>query len=232
MQYNGGKFRQVAHICPIINSFTKSGLPYYEPFVGGLNIPTKVVADSMHLSDGNLALVNMWNAALSGFKFPDNVSEVDYRGAYELPDEDPLKAFILIGCSFGGIYKGGFARGINGNYAAIAKRGIEKKISHIRHKCRKVEHILWEQFQASNAVIYLDPPYASSRPYPSMPKFDSTAFWTKCNDLAKNNIVLVSECDVPNSVEVLWERTVARTLGNKTDSRPIATEKLVRVHHA
>lgn len=232
MQYNGGKFRLAKHIAPIINSFLKGNLTYYEPFVGGMNIPPCVNSDRMMLSDGNPALVTMWNAALCGYDFPESVTETDYAQAFERSDDDPLKAFILIGCSFGGIYKGGFARGVNGNYALLAKKGIERKISKLAGRCKNVECTLWKDFNAHGGVIYLDPPYASSRNYPGLPKFEHSEFWKKCRELAQNNIVLVSECDVPEDAEVLWEKSVTRTLGDKGSSRPSATEKLVRVHHA
>lgn len=231
MQYNGGKHRQSIHIAPIINTFLGNDLPYFEPFAGGLNIPLRVQTTHMNLSDGNAALCSMWNAALNGYKFPEFVTEDQYKDAFNLDDNNPEKAFILIGCSFGGVYKGGYARGVNGNYAAIAKRGIEKKVSLLTGKVDSVSNTLWQDFWATDGVIYLDPPYRNSKGYPGLPKFDSDAFWLKCNELAKDNIVLVSECNVPESAELLWERSVVRTLGDKGASRPVAIEKLVRVHY-
>lgn len=236
MQYNGGKHRQSIYIAPFINGFLRQDQPYFEPFVGGLNVPLRVRSDNMNLSDGNLALCSMWNAALDGYKFPEFVTEDQYYNAFELEDDNPLKAFILIGCSFGGVYKGGYARGVNGNYAGIAKRGIERKVSSLKGRIDSISHILWEDFSVAgtlkDSVIYLDPPYRNSRGYPGLPKFDSDKFWSKCNELAKNNIVLVSECDVPETAELLWERPITRTLGDKSAVRPSAVEKLVRVHHA
>lgn len=232
MQYNGGKSRQVKHISPIINSFLVNCPNYYEPFVGGMNIAPSLNTNCMMLSDGNKALVSMWNAAIHGYNFPNTVTETDYIQAFQRDDEDPLKAFILIGCSYGGIYKGGFARGVNGNYALLANKGIQRKINALAGKCNKVEHKMWDDFDARGGVIYLDPPYISSRNYPGLPNFNHSSFWEKCRILARRNMVLVSECDVPEDVEVLWERKVTRTLGDKAKVRPDAVEKLVRVHHA
>lgn len=167
---------------------------------------------------------------MEGFDFPEVVSESEYAEAFNLHDDNPLKAFILIGCSFGGIYKGGFARGVNGNYAAIARRGIKKKVEALSKKTVSLRHLFFNDFEASGGVIYMDPPYVSSRNYPGFPKFNHVEFWEKCRALARDNVVLVSECDVPKDCELLWQREVGRTLGDKSSPRPAAVEKLVRVY--
>lgn len=225
MQYNGGKHRLSKTICSIINGYSYT--TYIEPFLGGCNVAPRVSCKNKVLSDSNTALISMWKAAKNGFIFPDTISEIEYKNAYLLDDNNPLKAFILIGCSFGGIWKGGYARGINGNYAKLAKSGIEKKINMLG-ECQLLNNSYSDINIPENSLIYCDPPYIGTRGYPATGAFNHDDFWNTCNSWAKESIVLVSECTIPDvKHQILFEKITRRTLGNET--RPIAIEKLIRV---
>ena len=158
-------------------------------FCGSLNI-TRHVADRVALAAGGLVesprlavdacgpLIVMWRAAFAGWVPPRVVSkEEDERIKATQDPHDPMTAFVLFGCSFGGKWCGGYAKDRpEQRYAECASNGVVKKA----RDCRQVrlEHATFQSKHPGcwppGTVLYCDPPYRSTTGYkavePSTPK--------------------------------------------------------------
>jgi DNA adenine methylase len=59
----------------------------------------------------------------------------------------------------------------------------------------------------SGYVIYCDPPYRDTTKYVTE-KFPYDEFYDWCREMSKNNIVLVSEYNMPSDFECIWSKEV------------------------
>lgn len=73
----------------------------------------------------------------------------------------------------------------------------------------------------TDAIIYLDPPYDNSRKvYGEYQHLDHKEFYNWCIEMSKNNIVLISEYDMPDEFECVFEFKSARsTLKDGTSNK-------------
>lgn len=193
MRYVGGKARiakeLVAQI-PICRPIV------WEPFCGGLNTAEQFALRGQRVfcSDAHRPLISLYRAMQAGWVPPDHVSEDDYQVARNLPDTDPRKGFAGFGCSFGGKFFGGYARGDGDrNYALNAKRALTRQISLLRESIFNHLDFLKVEPGPCDWCIYADPPYASTQGYVSGP-FDHELFWRRCEGWARYGVpVYVSE---------------------------------------
>ena len=209
MQYVGGKHYEAPHIVAAM----PTGLPYSEPFVGAASVVSRVKSPIRFASDTNVALIHMWQALQGGWEPPDSVSEAEYQAAKSLPDEDPLKAFIRIGCSYAGVGRG-YARGRDGrNYARGAKNSLIKKLKSLGDVRFYVSDYRSAEYP-ERGVVYLDPPYAGTEGYKAGGHFDSAEFWAFAQSLTTNErYVYVSSYEAPDGWRSVW------TKGYKTGLR-------------
>lgn len=230
MQYMGGKERIAAQIAEIINTALHNWnlSAYYEPFCGSCAVSARVRTNKpMHLSDAHPYLIAMWQALQAGWRPPTEVSEAEYARVKTNKDENPaLTGFVGFGCSFGGKWFGGYARGVNGNYAQLAHNGLLRRLPHLQ--TARFVATDYTHTQTDNALVYCDPPYAARTGYAGNASFDSVAFWRWTQAQARRNIVLVSEYACPVSHSVLWQRTFKQTAGNKPEKERV-TENLYMV---
>lgn len=54
-------------------------------------------------------------------------------------------------------------------------------------------------------MFYLDPPYKGTKQY-SKQNIDYDEFYDFCKELSKNNIVIISEYNMPDDFECIWEK--------------------------
>ncbi len=203
MRYLGGKTRIARHIAPLINERCGGGVPYWEPFVGGLNMIPHVRANRRVASDICRPLITMYRALQSGWVPPENVSEDEYRRAMSVRDlDDPVTAFAGFGCSFAGKWFGGYAKGaqVDGtprNYAGGSRKVLLRDMA----LCDGVEFYCCGYHDGrvpSGWVIYCDPPYAGATGYDSAAEWDSVKFWEWSREVSKENVMLVSEYAAPD----------------------------------
>src|SRR3990167_10265864 len=109
MQYFGGKAKIAKEIADILNQ-NISNQAFIEPFCGSCNVLQYINAPNIYAYDVHKPLISMWKNIQNGWIPPKNISEKEYQIAKTLSDEDPLKAFVGFGSSFGGKYFGGYAR--------------------------------------------------------------------------------------------------------------------------
>ena len=193
MRYLGGKYKIRKQVASFLET-VRDGRDYLEPFVGGANILSEM-SGTRTASDSNTALITMYKALQEGWIPPEYISEDMYQKYRETRDkDDPLTAFMGIGCSFGGKWFGGYARGgINRNYAGEARSSLVKLAPLI--KDAHFNACLYSNYTPENMLIYCDPPYEGTTGYRD--NFDSLSFWNVMREWSKNNIVVISEFKAP-----------------------------------
>ena len=193
MRYLGGKYKIRKQVASFLET-VRDGRDYLDPFVGGANILSEMSGTRI-ASDSNTALITMYKALQEGWIPPDGITEEVYEHYRIIQDGyDPLTAFIGIGCSFGGKWFGGYARGgINRNYAGEARSSLIKLVPLIKdvtfYACS------YSDYTPHGKLIYCDPPYEGTTEYKD--KFDSLSFWNVMREWSKNNIVVISEFKAP-----------------------------------
>lgn len=69
-------------------------------------------------------------------------------------------------------------------------------------------------------VIYCDPPYKSTTKY-STGDFDHETFYEWVRMMSKDNIVLISEYNMPDDFECIWEQELTCTLDKNKRSKKV-----------
>ena len=227
MIYQGSKSRLAKYIVPIINSYTKNKV-FIDACCGGCNIIAnpkyKIEAKEKIAYDNNRCLI----ALLNKFKNdkPDfiDVSEQEYNNVKNNKDsyDDWYVGYVGFLSSFGAGFFNGYARDNTRNRTLGAYRGICKQdFSNIEIKQQDLFDL-----SATNAVIYIDPPYKNTKKF-KIP-FDYDKFWDKAKELSRNNIVLVSEQTVPDDVEILMTKEIKMTMNTKGNYKS-RTDYLVKL---
>jgi len=198
VQYQGGKHRLAKKITGILESMRKPGQKYIEPFVGACNIVAKMTGER-EASDVFPELIAMWKECQKGWIPPIEVSEDEFNHIKKNPNEYPdyLRAFVLIGCAWGGAWKGG-----NNGYGTVSKEansGVLKKIKNLMDV--KFECHDYRTLQPDNCLIYCDPPYAGMKKYSN--KFDHEEFWEYMRCWSRNNTVVISEATAPDDFRAI-----------------------------
>lgn len=222
MRYLGGKSKIRKEVARFLESI-REGRDYLEPFVGGGWVLQEMTGQRT-ASDGNVALIAMYQALQQGWEPPDFVSESEYINARSLSDDSPMKAFIGFGCSFAGKWFGGYARSNNKTcYAATSKRSLMKQLPLIQHV--RFMACDYRNHEPINMLVYCDPPYANTTSYGAFDGFNHSTFWETMRQWSANNTVVISEYSAPDDFICVAE--FRSRMGMTTDeSRPIRSEKL------
>jgi len=204
----GSKRRVAKHILQIMLKERKPGQYWVEPFVGGANMIDKVDGPRIG-ADIHPYLIHLLKAVQSGWVPPTVVTEEMYKQAMQdMTSYAPhLTAFILFCCSFGGKWRGGYARipKCGTNYA---RRGS----SHLLKQSKSLSGIEFTNCDYRDihlppcSLIYCDPPYRGVTVYKGVCKFDSDLFWQWCRDKsAEGHTVFVSEYNAPDDFVCIAE---------------------------
>ena len=225
MQYLGGKSKIRKQVAAFLESQRKLNQAYLEPFVGGGWI-LQEMSGERYASDGNIALIAMYQALQKGWEPPEFVSEDDWRLYRNLPEPlpDPMMAFARFGCGFGGDWMGGYARSEGKTcYAATSKRSLMKQLPLIHDVLFTAGD--YRQHSPKDMLVYCDPPYESTTSYGAFDGFDHEVFWETMREWSKENTVVISEYKAPDDFICMLE--IGSRMGLTTSGeRPIRTEKL------
>ena len=225
MRYLGGKSKIRKQVATVLELMRKPGQVYFEPFCGGGWVLQEMTGPRI-ASDGNAALVTMYQSLQAGWVPPDFVSEELWRAYKNNPrDNDPMTAFCGFGCSFAGKWFGGYARS-DGKicYAATTARSLAKQLPLIRDV--EFRHGLYGTHAPVDCLIYCDPPYAGTTQYGAFDGFDHLKFWETMREWAeKGNTVIVSEYTAPPDWVCVYE--CESRMGLTTDGeRPKRIERM------
>lgn len=220
-RYHGGKAREGEALAKLIAEYVsstgKTYSGYCEPFCGMLgiyrHIPDYINVKNYKAGDANESVIAMWKAVQKGYKLPITCTEKRYNELRNMKKPHPDKGFCGHEFAFGGQYLAGFRKDkkLNKDRSVIVKRieAIAKKLN----KC-KFSAGSYTQFSGlKNYIIYCDPPYADvtcnyKDEGRKKRKFDNAAFWKWCDEMSKNNLILVSEYTAPKGWRKIYKNYV------------------------
>ena len=209
MKYMGSKNRLAKELVPIIQSYiTPSTKGYLEPFVGGGNLIDKVECENKYGSDNHKYLIAFLDALSKGYEPPINISEEEYKYIKTHQEEysDEFLGYVGFQLSYGAKWFDTFRRDKIGKrkYDEEAYRNVMKQAPLL--KGIKFKHCDFQDINnISGFVIYCDPPYRDTANY-STGDFPYDEFYEWCRKMSKNNIVLVSEYNMPSDFKCIWEK--------------------------
>lgn len=238
MRYVGSKNKLSKEIIPIIQKYIDqvSAESYLEPFVGGANIIDKIKCNKRIGCDIHTELIELLKYIQNPLHdIPDRILEEEYKTVQKNKKDYPQWYVGLVGfcASFGAKYFGGYARDSkddnSGKWSAGAIKNLKKQIPNIQDvKFINKSFLDLPLDKIHNYVIYCDIPYKGTTKY-STDKFPYEQFYNWCKIASKDNIVLISEYDMPDDFICIWEKEVKVLLdSNKSnnDDNNIRTEKL------
>lgn len=214
MRYQGGKSRYAGPIARVIRARVPRGCDtYLEPFVGGGGAFERIGAlfPKRYVSDVDPNVAILWKAVAAGWLPPDTLTEQEYA-ALRHAEPSPLRSFAGFGCSFGGKWFGGYARGgatgTNGVFypnVAGAAKAVASVAPLFQGTAVHEGCFSWWR-PAPGTVIYLDPPYAGTMGYASG-RFDHDLFWRTAERWTREGCyVFVSEYAAPHRWRSVWEK--------------------------
>lgn len=218
MVYQGSKNRIAKYIIPIIQSYIDENniTVYIEPFCGGANVIDKIICQNKIASDYNedlIALLKYVQKDNSLSIAPDECTFEHYSDVRKNKNTNKYsKEYVaLIGycASCGGRYfDGGYGRDSKGGRSIYIERlnNLKEQASNlngIHFFCRDYKDYL--NFNIENALFYLDPPYKGTKRY-SKQNINYDEFYNFCKQLSKNNIVIISEYNMPDDFECIWQK--------------------------
>ena len=234
MVYQGSKSRIAKDIVPIIQGYIDRNniKTYCEPFVGGANVIDKIKCDYRVGFDINKDLITLLNYARFNPTLPiafDDCPDWLYKDVRDNRSSYAEELVALVGYmgSYGGRYfDGGYARDKTG------KRNIYKeRLKNFRQQAPLLKDICfhWANYIQidinEGTLFYCDPPYKGKKMY-NNESFNYEEFYDWCKEASKHNIVIISECDMPDDFECIWskERKVMQKSDRTTADRLV--EKL------
>ena len=229
MKYVGSKNRISKQLAPIIQSYIDDNniKAYWEPFVGGCGMMDKIECERRVGSDIHPYLIALLKqASVDTSCFPKTISEEEYKAVRNNPSNYPDWYVGLVGfCSFGGKWWGGYPRGFKND--GVTPRDIPNEtIRNLIKQAPQLKGIIFHQWDykditcIKNVVIYCDPPYQSTTKY-STGYFNHEEFYEWARKMSKNNIVLISEYNMPDDFECIWEQELTCTLDKNKRSKRI-----------
>lgn len=232
MRYQGGKVLIAKEISEkILETMTRKNIDsstLVSLFCGACAVETKLADhfEKVICNDKSKYLIALLKAVQNGWEIPEYISAEQYKYIRENKDEDKaLTGFVGFGCSFGGKWFGGYAATTKKrNYVREAANSLTRDKKHwhnIEFVCKDYKDVLLP----NNCVIYADPPYKGTTPYPSVSKFDSEEFWDYMRELSNNYLVFISERMAPEDFISIWEKQKRVTISKANNTTP-AIEKL------
>lgn len=223
MKYVGSKNRIAKELTPIIQSYiTDETKGYLEPFVGGANMIDKIEHHNKIGCDIHKELIALLNKAKNDkISIPDEITEDEYNKVKNNKQnyEDWYVGLVGFCATFGAKYFGGYARDRQGdrNIPKEGIRNLKKQAPSLKDvKFANLSFLDLPKDKIKDYVIYCDIPYKGTTKYATK-GFPYDDFYQWAKDMSKNNTVLISEYNMPQEFECIWEKeTTVNIDSNKT----------------
>ena len=212
MIYMGSKKRLSKELVPIIQNYiTENTVGYIEPFVGGANIIDKIKCDNRYGFDLHKQLIELIIKLQNDIDGIPN--EIPYEEYMEVKNnkenyEDWYLGLVGFLGSFGAKYFGGYARHNKDDFTEQIQRGSIKNLKKqyddlkdVKFECKDFREIK----DIKGYVIYCDPPYKGATKY-STKEFPYDEFYNWCREMSKDNVVLISEYNMPEDFKCIWQK--------------------------
>ena len=238
MVYQGSKNRLAKYIVPILQQYIEENniTTFIDPFCGGANIVDKIKCENRIASDYNEDLIALLKYAQSDNDLTIAPNECSFEHYADVRSNRTTGKYsqeyvALIGycASYGGRYfDGGYGRDSKGGRSIYSERIANlkeqaPKLNEIKFSCKDYKEYL--NMNLKNTLLYLDPPYKNTKQY-SKQNINYEEFYDFCRELSKDNIVIISEYNMPDDFVCIWkkERKVLQKSDRVTGDK--ATEKL------
>lgn len=214
MRYVGSKNKLSKDLAPIIQSYiNKDTKGYLEPFVGGANMIDKIQCSNKIGCDIHKQLISLLQYAQEyGDLLPERISEDTYNEVKNNKEkyEDWYLGLVGFCSSFGAKYFGGYARdgkGDNsGKWSAGAIKNLKKQIPNLKNiKFQCCSFLDLPKDKIKGYVIYCDIPYKGTTKYKTE-EFPYEEFYEWVKEMSISNTVLISEYNMPDEFECIWEK--------------------------
>ena len=214
---------------------------YLEPFLGMASVFRLFAKDGYKATgcDANKDIMLMWKAVKGGRWGPSNkCSREKFERLKRSRGHSAERGFYGVACSFGGAFFGAYANNCMSGQGSRSKlreayNGLMKLKADMRgsnvHLCSGKSYTT---FHPQDAIVYCDPPYASSlgklksnNEY--LNDFDIDHFWDVMRTWSKSstgNLVFISEERAPADFVPIWHKSVQRSVDHA--SRKSCQEKL------
>ena len=218
MKYMGSKSRIAKHIYELIEPSLLDSNCYVEPFAGGMNMISHVsdrFGGRIIAADIHEYLIEMWKMLLAGWEPPQNISRESY---YQIKaDKDSAKhltGWVGFNCSYAGKWFDGYA-GVTKTKSGVRDYQLEARNNTLSQVDKllnvDIKHSDYKLLEIpDNAVVYCDPPYASTRKYRDA--FNSDEFWQWARELSKRCQVFVSEYSAPDDFVKIWSKELTSSI--------------------
>lgn len=216
MRYVGSKNKLSKELAPIIQSYiTNQTKGYLEPFVGGANMIDKINCANRIGCDIHKQLIALLQFAQEhGDELPERIYEDEYKTVQFNKENYPDWYLGLVGfcASFGAKYFGGYARDSksdnSGKWSAGAIKNLKKQIPNIKDV--KFKNVAFQDLpldKIKGYVIYCDIPYKDTTKY-ATELFPYDEFYEWAKKASEENIVLISEYNMPEDFKCIWQKEV------------------------
>ena len=212
MIYMGSKKRLSKELVPIIQNYiTENTVGYIEPFVGGAYIIDNIKCDNRYGFDSHKQLIELFIKLQNDIDGIPN--EIPYEEYMEVKNnkenyEDWYLGLVGFLGSFGAKYFGGYARHNKDDFTEQIQRGSIKNLKKqyddlkdVKFECKDFREIK----DIKGYVIYCDPPYKGATKY-STKEFPYDEFYNWCREMSKDNVVLISEYNMPEDFKCIWQK--------------------------
>lgn len=189
---------------------------YVEPFLGmgGVMKHMNGFFAKRVGNDLNGDVIVLWQGLQNGWKPARQISRQRWQQLRDSNKSSPERSFAGIACSFGGaLFQGYVENTKTRDWVGEAARSFEAFRPYGDDV--KVSNVSYDQLKPRDAIVYCDPPYASTRGFNGMAPFDSDHFWRVMDDwtLKRNCLVFVSEETAPDDWVPVWSSSVDRSFG-------------------
>ena len=236
MRYVGSKNRLSKDLKPIIESYiTKDTKGYLEPFVGGANMIDKIDCDNKVGCDIHKQLIALLNKAKTDVdSIPDRITEEEYNKVKDNKENYPDWYVGLVGfcATYSAKYFGGYARSFKSDgvtprdMSAESIRNLKKQAPNLKDvefiNCNFLD---LPKSKIKGYVIYCDIPYRGTTKYKTE-DFPYEKFYDWAIEMSKENIVLISEYNMPKEFKCIWQKETGVNFDSNRKSSNKRVEKL------
>lgn len=238
LRYLGNKTRLAKELSPILTKHLNGKNWYIEPFAGAFGMISNIDYPHRVAYDNDKYIISLMKAVRDGWTPPEELDNETYKrlqrtGAFaaEYGNNDELTslvAFAGYGCSFGGKWFAGMARGgVSGgkerNHVAESSRNLVKMRPKLQSIKMQVSDYRDSKLGEGN-VIYCDPPYSTGTQYKSA--FNSEEFWEWIRTISQKNFVYVSEYNAPDDFISVWQKEHKSGIDHAAKTHKSTVEKL------
>lgn len=237
VKYIGSKNKLAKELIPIIQSYiTENTTVYVEPFVGGCNVIDKINHINKIGCDNNKYLIALLQHMIKNNPVPEFITKDEYLNVKNNINNFDDWYVGLVG--FCATYNSGWFRryGAYANTKTGFRNYYDESVRNIKKQSINLKNVelYTKDFRDNyyttlkNCVIYCDIPYKTEYEMYEEP-FPYEEFYSWCENMSKNNVVLISEYDMPSDrFECIWSKRHETSLDNK-DNKKTRIEKLFKV---